>query len=108
MIAIELVVRRLEEIGVENTDVLVRSDNQGVVGAFMRGRSRNYQVNLSIRRTEIMCISKNLRIHLEIEYVNTKVNPADAVSRGTPLPGMPRFRSDFMLLQELNSFLVHA
>ncbi len=106
MVAIELVVRRLEELGISDADVLVRSDNQGVVGGFRRGRSRNYQVNLSIRRTEIICISRNLRIKLE--YVNTKVNQADAVSRGTPLPEMARFRSDFVLPEELAAFLVHA
>ncbi|KAL1942665.1 hypothetical protein VTO73DRAFT_4905 [Trametes versicolor] len=105
MVAIELVLRCLEERRWENADVLIRSDNEGVIKAFRRGRSRNYQVNLSIRRTEMLCVDKNIAIYPE--YVNTKVNRADPVSRGIPDASLIRFKSTFELPLELQPFLAH-
>ena len=79
----------------------------GVVGAFERGRSRNYQVNDSIRRTEVVCMACNIRIKLQ--YVNTKENRADEVSRGTPGPRLLPLVIAFPLPPELSPFLVsHA
>lgn len=106
MVAIELLLRRLEEVGWRNADLLIRSDNEGVIHAFRKGRSRNWQVNLSIRRTEYLCLATNLVAHPV--YVNTKINRADAVSRGTPLASMERFRSGFELPPELAAFLAHV
>ena len=107
MIAVELATRYLDQIGTENSDILVRGDNMGVVGAFERGRSRNYQVNESIRRTEVVCMSRNIRITLQ--YVNTKENRADEVSRGAPSPRLLPLNIAFSLPPELSPFLVsHA
>ncbi|CDO76109.1 hypothetical protein BN946_scf184876.g2 [Trametes cinnabarina] len=106
MIAIELLLRRLVEEGLENAAVLVRSDNKGVIKAFRRGCSRNWQVNLSIRRTELLCMEKNL--DLQPVYVNTKENRADPVSRGIPDARLCRFKSKFDLPEEVAPFLTHA
>ncbi|CDO69281.1 hypothetical protein BN946_scf185042.g183 [Trametes cinnabarina] len=106
MIALEMAVRRLVELGWENADLLVRSDNEGVIKAFKRGRSRNWQVNLAIRRTELLCMEKNIKI-LPI-YVNTKDNRADPVSRGIPGPDITRFWSSFEIPQEVSEFTAHA
>lgn len=106
MVAIELLLRRLEELGWENADLLLRSDNEGVIKAFRRGRSRNWQVNLSICRTESLCMAHN--IVTQPKYVNTKVNRADPVSRSMPGPMLMRFKSSFALPEELSKFLVHA
>ncbi|OJT04921.1 hypothetical protein TRAPUB_4263 [Trametes pubescens] len=106
MVAIELLMRRLEELGWENADFRIRSDNDGVIKAFRKGRSRNWQVNLSIRRTEHLCIAHNLFAHPE--YVNTKVNRADPVSRGTPGSSLKRFRCGFEMPKELAPYLSHV
>ena len=107
MVAVELAARYLDQAGTRNADILVRGDNMGVVGAFERGRSRNYQVNDSIRRTEVVCMACNIRIKLQ--YVNTKENRADEVSRGTPSPRLLPLRTSFSLPPELSPFLAsHA
>ena len=78
MVAIELACCHLAKLGYRNADLIIHSDNSGVIGAFERGRSRNFQVNLSIRRTTLTCLSHNLFIHPQ--YVNTLDNLADPVS----------------------------
>ncbi|CDO71596.1 hypothetical protein BN946_scf184911.g66 [Trametes cinnabarina] len=106
MVAIELLLRRLVETGWKNADLLVRSDNEGVIKAFRRGRSRNWQVNLSIQCAELLCMERN--IQLSPIYVNTKDNRADLVSRSIPDPKMVRFHSKFRLPEELSEFLEHV
>lgn len=105
MIAVELAVRYLESLGHRDADILVRSDNEGVVGAFNRGRSRNFQVNHSIRHTHIICTSLNLRVVLQ--YVNTKDNLADSVSRGEPGPRESILPPLLELPEELRQFLLY-
>ena len=104
MVAVELVVRHLEQLGMENADILVRSDNSGIIGAFQRGRSRNFQVNNSIRRTEAICMAMNLWITLQ--YVTSANNRADPVSRGIPDARLASLPIKFELPCELSPFLV--
>ncbi|OBZ72642.1 hypothetical protein A0H81_07918 [Grifola frondosa] len=106
MVAVELAIRYVEELGHTNADILIRGDNEGVVGAFTRGRSRNFQVNDSIRRAGVIGMSLNLSFKLT--YVNTKVNKADPVSRGEPDPSMTRLPPLTTLPPELIPFIVHA
>ena len=82
MVAVELAVLWLEQTGWADKDVIVRSDNQGVIDAIKNGRSRNFQVNLVIRRTDSVCMAQNIR--LDMRYVESKTNRADPVSRGVP------------------------
>lgn len=88
MIAVELAALVLDHLGVSNGDLIIRSDNAGVVGAFNRGRSRNFEVNLSIRRTTVINAATN--VHLLLQYVNTKDNIADPISRGCFNPDQRR------------------
>ena len=104
MVALKLAVRYLEQLGMENADVLVRSDNSGVIGAFQRGRSRNFQVNNSIRRTEAICIALNLWIRPQ--YVTSSDNHADPVSRGVPDARLASLPIRFELPGELWPFLI--
>lgn len=104
MVAIELAVRFLEQSRMENADVLVHSDNSGVIGAFERGRSRNFQVNNSIRRTEAICRAANLWIRLQ--YVASLNNRADPVSRGVLDARLDPLPINFELPSELAPFLV--
>lgn len=80
MIAVELAALILDQLKIANGDLTIHSDNAGVVGAFNRGRSRNFEVNLSIRRTTVVNAATN--VHLLLQYVNTKDNIADPISRG--------------------------
>ena len=106
MVAVELAARYVSELGYSNVDVLIYSDNAGVVGAYNRGRSRNFQVNEAIRRVDT--IGMTLNILFRLEYVNTKNNLADPVSRGEPVASMSRL-PQLELPAELSTFLIsHA
>ena len=104
MVAMELAARLLEQEGARDTEIILRGDNMGVIGAMERGRSRNFQVNDSIRRTEVICMASN--ILLRPRYVNTKCNRADPVSRGIPDARLSRIEIRFALPPELSPFLV--
>lgn len=105
MVAVELAVRHVEGMGLRDCDILVLSDNMGVVGAFTRGRSRNYQVNASIRRAAVIAMSLNIRF--VVNYVSTDANVADPVSRGKSDPSAARLPL-IALPEELLPFLDHA
>ena len=104
MVAMELAARFLEQEGARDEEVILRGDNMGVIGALEKGRSRNFQVNDSIRRTEVICMASN--ILLRPRYVNTKTNRADPVSRGIPDARLRRINIRFTLPPELSPFLV--
>jgi hypothetical protein len=50
-VSLELLIYCLEEQNRHDVHLLVHSDNQGIIGAFDKRRSRNFEVNLSIRRS---------------------------------------------------------
>ncbi|KAG2341708.1 hypothetical protein BDR05DRAFT_839879, partial [Suillus weaverae] len=52
----------------------------GVIGAFQQGRSRNFQVNLSIQRIKTMAMESNV-LHV-LSYVESAQNRADPPSHG--------------------------
>ena len=106
MVAIELASYYLANLGYKDADLILHSDNQGVIGAFQRGRSRNFQVNLSIRRTTLACLSHNLVIYPQ--YVNTTDNLADPVSRGTLGSNSDRLPTPPSIPGELSQFLLHV
>lgn len=80
MIAIELAVRTLVAGKLSNAHVIIRSDNQGVIGALRGGKSRGEQQNAILRK--IVWLMQEHGIWVSTEYVNTKENPADGPSRG--------------------------
>jgi len=96
----------LEEKGLHDLHILVHSDNQGVIGAFDKGRSRNYETNLSIRRSA--SVLSALNISLSLIYVQSKKNPADPISRGINGPAADCLLSTFALPEELRPFLSHV
>ena len=105
-VALELLVYVIEEKGLHDLHILVHSDNQGVIGAFDKGRSRNFEVNLSIRRTSCVLSANNLS--LALEYIESEENPADPISRGITGSPADRLFSTFALPEELNPFLTHV
>lgn len=79
-VAVELAILTLFDLGWKDACILIHSDNQGVIGAFNRGRSRNFHVNLCIRRSEAIAMCSNIA-HI-LSYVESARNKADAISRG--------------------------
>jgi hypothetical protein len=47
-VAVELALLSTRGMGVHNADVLIWSDNKGIIGAFTKGRCSNPMTNLSI------------------------------------------------------------
>ena len=103
MVAAELAVRWLDQADFEDCEVVLRSDNKGVVGAIESGRSRNWQANLSLRRLEVICMARN--VVLRMQYVESKNNRADPVSRGVPDARLSPLNISFELPPELQRFL---
>ncbi|KAF7314726.1 hypothetical protein MKEN_00946600 [Mycena kentingensis (nom. inval.)] len=93
-LAIEVVVLLLAQRGTRDAHILVRSDNMGAIGAHQKGRSTNAEINRCVRR----CLEIRLlfSIALDINYVPSDDNRADALSRGA-LPTYPPIRRRFDL-----------
>ncbi|QRV84674.1 hypothetical protein RhiJN_26739 [Ceratobasidium sp. AG-Ba] len=80
IVAVELAVGAIIGMGVRDVTVTLHSDNQGVIGAIRAGRSRNDQQNLVLQRIHTEAMAHGLCI--DMQYVATKANKADAPSRG--------------------------
>jgi hypothetical protein len=80
MVAVELAIRTLITGKFSSCHVVVRSDNQGVVGALKAGRSRGSQQNLVLR--EIVKLIQDNGIWVSTAWIPTLENPADNPSRG--------------------------
>ena len=102
-VAVEMVIYILDLLDLQDCCVKVRSDNVGIIGAFNKGRSRNFEVNLSIRRAASVMAAKN--ITLDLEYIETTLNPADPISRGDLGPTNSRLDLEVPLPEELAPFL---
>jgi hypothetical protein len=105
-VALELLIYAPEEKGLHGAHLLIHSDNQGVIGAFDKGRSRNFEVNLSIRHSTSVLSTRN--ISLSLVYVESEENPADPISRGINGPTADRLFLTFALPEELKPFLLHV
>jgi hypothetical protein len=105
-VAIELAILVLELMGFRDCRILIRSDNVGVIGAYSRGRGRNFQVNASIRRAETVAMACN--VSHNFIYVASEENRADPISRG--LLGLPGLQNPFRIAlpSELSPFLSHV
>ncbi len=80
MVVIELGLRTLIAKGLKDCHIVIRSDNQGVVGALLAGYSRNTQQNAILRR--IVFLMQESGIWLSTVWISTKDNLADDPSRG--------------------------
>ena len=98
-VAVEILLYILVAMGVTNTTLLIHSDNQGTIGSLGKGRSRNFHINLSIRRAYVILISHS--ITPELTYIASENNPADPISRGELGPTHSRITASFSLPDEL-------
>jgi hypothetical protein len=105
-VALEILIYIIDEKGLHDCLLLIHSDNQGVIGAFDKGRSRNFEINLSIHRSSTILALKI--ITLSIQYIESEKNPADPISRGILGPAADHLLSTFKLPKELTPFLSHV
>jgi hypothetical protein len=80
MVAVELAIRALVTGKFRNCHVVVRSDNQGVVGALKAGKSRGTQQNLILR--EIVKLIQDHDLWISTTWIPSLENLADGPSRG--------------------------
>lgn len=66
--------------GPHNQSFLVRSDNAGIVAVTNKGRSRSAATNAILKQIFALQAKNSVRIHTE--YVPSRENIADALSRG--------------------------
>jgi hypothetical protein len=105
-LAVEFLSGIIASLGINNQTVLIHSDNQGTIGAMDKGRSPNYHINLSVRRT-YTTFSSILAVPI-FRYVPSAENLADPISRGETGPLSLRLQTSFRLPEELHEFFVNA
>ena len=66
-VAVELITQILFKRGLSNASILVRGDNQGVVGSYGHGHGQNFHINLAIRWTEVIRTSSNVLYIIKAE-----------------------------------------
>jgi hypothetical protein len=74
-LAIEILFGIIASSGISNRNLLIHSDNQGTIGAMAKGRSPNFHINLSVRRT--YTILSSILVVPTIIYIPSADNPAD-------------------------------
>lgn len=103
-VAVELGLRTASAVGllavrdVHASNILVRSDNEGVVTVVNKGRSRSRTTNEVLKHLYSLCADS--RISLTAEYVPSRFNVTDALSRGDIvafLKGFPKARTRFQI-----------
>lgn len=80
-ITIELAIHHISLKGIHNTNVLIKSDNEGAIQAFNKGHSHNHMVNGCIRRSNVILMDLNL--FLTLLYVPSETNLVDPISCGS-------------------------
>jgi hypothetical protein len=105
-VAVEILIYILEAMGFANTVILIHSDNQGTIGSLHKGRSRNFHINLSIRRAYVVLASQF--ITPELVYITSEDNPADPFSRGELGSPATRITTSFSLPDELRHVIHDA
>ena len=105
-VGLEFTIYVLEELGFSNAHITIYSDNKGVIGAFDKGRCRNFKINSSIRRSSNVLASKNILLNLV--HVESEANLADPISRG--ILGSPESRlcTQFNIPDDIKSFFLHV
>ena len=86
--AVRMLVEQLAADGVTHARIVCLCDSRVVVGAFSKGRSSSRQLNFELRKTAACCLLYGLT--LDLVWVPTWGNPADAPSRGARLSAWRR------------------
>jgi hypothetical protein len=85
LIAAEMGILTFVSAGYRNTQVILRSDNEGVIAAFKkRTWTKNFGLDEILKRVLKICQDANLVVIPT--WISTKANPADKPSRGVYPP----------------------
>jgi hypothetical protein len=96
----------IEELALCDANLIVYSDNQGIIGAFDKGQSRNYEMNLCVRQSHTVLAAHNLT--LDLQYVESAKNPTDPISHGLLLHPSTRCRCSFTLPADIALYFDHV
>ena len=88
-VAVKLAILATRVMGICNANVLIWSDNEGVIGAFSKGRCSNFMTNMTICHSDEVC--SEVGISTTLLYVNTVDNLADPISCGILPPSSQIF-----------------
>ena len=105
-IVIKLIVYILKALGYRDCCITVLSNNKGLIGAYLRGRSCNVLINLSIHRATAILWERN--ISLNLIYVKSADNLADPILQEILGQSDRRISAPFKLLEELQPLLFYA
>lgn len=103
MVAVELALCAVIKSGIQNTHLIFRSDNSGVVGAMKVAMSRNYQQNGILRCIIFLC--QEHAIWITTDWVPSLNNLADGPSRGEFPPATDLFPFPPRVPYHLKSFI---
>lgn len=105
-VAVEILLYILEAMGIANSTLIIHSDNQGTIGSLGKGRSRNFHINLAIRRAYVVLTSQF--ITPELVYITSEKNPADPISRGELGSKQSRITTSFSLPDEIRHIFLNV
>lgn len=80
MLAVEFAISYLTRLYPKKSHFRIHSDNQGVLGAIQHGSLRGTLQNASLSRFSALLLNNDNFV--SAQYVHTKANPADPISRG--------------------------
>jgi hypothetical protein len=103
-LAVEFAISSLASTEMRGTNILIRSDNEGVIGCLNKGRSSNFEINASVRRSEY--ILDVFHMHISLVYVPSASNLADPISRGV-FPTSPDRLSHFIPHNDVSRFFIN-
>ncbi|KAJ7039272.1 hypothetical protein C8F04DRAFT_950211 [Mycena alexandri] len=103
MIAVELALRAVIAAKMSSVHIVLRSDNQGVIGALAAGRSFGIQENNVLQH--VLQLFHDHDIWFTIVYVPSAMNIADAPSRGELPPREERFEFPPPIPKHLRDFI---
>lgn len=102
-VALELLFYFLIQDKVHDAHLLCHSDNNGAIGAHVKGRSANDAINACVGRSYAISFPNN--IVPSFRYIPSADNPADPISRGEPGPShFRRLPLSFKLPHDLLPF----
>lgn len=78
-LAVEFAISIFASDSTRGANIIIRSDNEGVIGSFNKGRSGNFEMNASVRRSE--SVLDAFHMHISLIYVSSASNLADPISR---------------------------
>jgi hypothetical protein len=103
MVALELALHSVIAAGYKCVHLIVRSDNQGVVGASHAGKSRNCASNRILRH--IVNLFQDHDLWFTVKWISTDHNLADKPSRGIFPPAAKLFRTAPRIPAHLSPFV---